>query len=197
MRVANQMTRDLAEQNSTTKSDARPKGQLWSRNAQISHRARVESSSTRSSFATDHPRPVPLAVVSLDGGWGQWETRRSTHARQQSDDEAFGCLERVTVTAAVHPCLVETHHTHTPRPLEGGREGGRERGRGREGRDGGGGEGRGEGEWREAERRGRQREEAAVESEGGKGIREGEGVVGSEGGMGVRMRRESEGRGTR
>ena len=25
-----------------------------------------------SSFPADHPRPVPLAVVSLDGGWGQW-----------------------------------------------------------------------------------------------------------------------------
>ena len=96
-----------------TKSDAqisRQRGQLWSRNAQISQRGRLESSSTRSSLPTDHPRPVPLAVVSLDGGWGQWESRQSTHARQQSNDEALGCPESVRIAAAVHPCLVGPHH---------------------------------------------------------------------------------------
>ena len=113
-------------QNSTTKSDAqisREPGQLWSRNTQISQggqlwgpnaqvnqRGRLESSSTRSSFPTDHPKPGPLAVVSLGGGWGQWASRQSIRARHQSDDEAFGCLGRITVSAAVRPCLAETHH---------------------------------------------------------------------------------------
>ena len=39
------------------------------------HKVRLESSSTGSSFPADYPKPVPLAVVSLDGGWGQWESR--------------------------------------------------------------------------------------------------------------------------
>ena len=61
---------------------------------------RPKSSSTRFSFPADHPKPVPLAAVSLDGGWGQWEPRQSTHARHQSNDEAFGCLELPPFTPA-------------------------------------------------------------------------------------------------
>ena len=45
------------------------------------HKVRLESSSTGSSFPADAPKPVPLAVISLDGGWGQWESRSSIHAR--------------------------------------------------------------------------------------------------------------------
>ena len=67
----------------------------------------------KASFPADHPRPVLLAVASLDGGWGQWGPRQSIHARHQSDDEAFFCLERVTIAAAVRLCLAEPHHIDT------------------------------------------------------------------------------------
>jgi hypothetical protein len=39
------------------------------------HKVRLESSSTGSSFPADLAKPVPLAVVSLDGSQGQWESR--------------------------------------------------------------------------------------------------------------------------
>ncbi len=39
------------------------------------HRVRLESSSTGSSFPADSAKPVPLAVVSLDSGQGQKESR--------------------------------------------------------------------------------------------------------------------------
>ena len=45
------------------------------------HRVRLESSSTGSSFPADCAKPVPLAVVSLDSGQGQRESRSSIHAR--------------------------------------------------------------------------------------------------------------------
>ncbi|KAL4082291.1 hypothetical protein QTP88_030107 [Uroleucon formosanum] len=54
--------------------------------------ARLESSSTGSSFPADFSKPVPLAVVSLD------------------NDEAFGYLKRVIVTPAVYPRLLEFLH---------------------------------------------------------------------------------------
>eukprot|EP00824_Muranothrix_gubernata_P019834 TRINITY_DN3_c0_g1_i11.p1 TRINITY_DN3_c0_g1~~TRINITY_DN3_c0_g1_i11.p1 ORF type:complete len:336 (-),score=-22.95 TRINITY_DN3_c0_g1_i11:93-1100(-) len=74
------------------------------------HSARLESSSTGSSFPADSAKPVPLAVVSLDSRQGQWESRSSIHARHQLDDEAFGYLKRVIVTPAVYPRLVEFLH---------------------------------------------------------------------------------------
>ena len=49
-------------------------------------------------------------LVSLDGGWGQWESRH-IHVRHQPDGEAFGNPDKVTITAA-HPCLVESHYIH-------------------------------------------------------------------------------------
>ena len=39
------------------------------------HCVELESSSTGSSFPADYPKPVPLAVVSLDGKKGEWEFR--------------------------------------------------------------------------------------------------------------------------
>ena len=39
------------------------------------HKVELESSSTGSSFPADYPKPVPLAVVSLESSWGQWESR--------------------------------------------------------------------------------------------------------------------------
>ena len=39
------------------------------------HCVELESSSTWSSFPADYPKPAPLAVVSLDGKSGQWESR--------------------------------------------------------------------------------------------------------------------------
>ena len=45
------------------------------------HRSRLESSSTGSSFPSYSTKPVPLAVLSLADGWGQWESRWSIHAR--------------------------------------------------------------------------------------------------------------------
>jgi hypothetical protein len=39
------------------------------------HKAKLESSSTGSSFPADFSKPVPLAVVSLDSRSGQWESR--------------------------------------------------------------------------------------------------------------------------
>ena len=35
------------------------------------HKTRLKSSSTGSSFLDDYPKPIPLAVGSLDGGKGQ------------------------------------------------------------------------------------------------------------------------------
>jgi hypothetical protein len=35
------------------------------------HKTKLESSSTGSSFPACYSKPVPLAVISLDGGWGQ------------------------------------------------------------------------------------------------------------------------------
>jgi len=45
------------------------------------HRNRLESSSTGSSIPAASSKPVPLAVVSLDRGEGQWESHESIHAR--------------------------------------------------------------------------------------------------------------------
>ena len=39
-----------------------------------SHKVRLESSSTGSSFPADSAKPVPLAVVSLDSRKEQWES---------------------------------------------------------------------------------------------------------------------------
>ena len=55
-------------------------------------------------------KPVPLAVASLDGTWGQWESRWSIHARHELNDEAFGYLKRVIVTPAVYPRFDKSLH---------------------------------------------------------------------------------------
>ena len=66
------------------------------------HNIGLKSSSTGSSFPSDDPKPVPLAVVRSI--LGRDSARHSLH------DEAFGYLKRVIVTPAVFPLLVQSHH---------------------------------------------------------------------------------------
>ena len=49
-------------------------------------------------------------MVSLDSGYGQWESRYSIHARHGLDDEAFGDLKRIMVAPAVYPRLLELQY---------------------------------------------------------------------------------------
>ncbi len=77
------------------------------------HNVRPESSSTGSSSPTDFPKPLPLAVASLESRKEQRESRKSIYARYQLDDEAFGYLKRVRVSPAVHHRLFEFHHFDT------------------------------------------------------------------------------------
>ena len=53
----------------------RPKPPAYSTPIKSFHSNRLESSSTGSSFPADSSKPVPLAVVSLDGKSGQRESR--------------------------------------------------------------------------------------------------------------------------
>ena len=53
----------------------RPKTPAYSTPLVPPYKAKLLSSSTGSSFPDEGPRPVPLAVVSLDSRWGQWESR--------------------------------------------------------------------------------------------------------------------------
>ena len=94
-----------------TKSDARVSrqtGQLWGWSAQISQKGRLESSSTRSSFPAIIPSPFPWLSSRwmVDGGSGNLVSLFTRVINQMARHVAA----LSTIAAAVHLCLVESHH---------------------------------------------------------------------------------------